>query len=47
MEWTRAEVLAELERRGVELPEQYAEGVPDSLECGMCPAPITKARSTT
>lgn len=36
--WSDAEVFAYLDGLGVELPDQYAHGVNDGLDCWFCPA---------
>ena len=36
--WSEADVYADIERHGLTLPPQYAEGYPDSIECTVCPA---------
>ncbi|MFA9950986.1 phosphoadenosine phosphosulfate reductase family protein [Dentiradicibacter hellwigii] len=42
--WTAEEVLAYCQRRRVPLPEQYATGLADSLECWNCTVRIDLAR---
>lgn len=37
-DWSDAEVFAYLDGQGVALPEQYAAGVNDGLDCWFCPA---------
>jgi 3'-phosphoadenosine 5'-phosphosulfate sulfotransferase (PAPS reductase)/FAD synthetase len=37
-EWSHADVLAYLEREGIELPRHYRDGVEDSLDCWSCTA---------
>lgn len=37
-DWSDAEVFAYLDGEGVELPDQYAAGVNDGLDCWFCPA---------
>lgn len=37
-DWSDADVLAFLAAEGVDLPEHYAAGVPDSLDCHLCTA---------
>ena len=39
-DWTDRDAFDYLERRGIELPEQYAHGVARSLECWNCTAPL-------
>lgn len=36
MDWPREDVAEAVQRRGIELPEQYAHGL-TSFECAMCP----------
>lgn len=43
-DWTEADVYAYIDRHGLELPPQYAEGYPDSIECVVCPAQIYSKR---
>ena len=44
-DWSGADVMAYVEKHGLTLPPQYAEGgYPDSLECLPCPAPMNAAR---
>lgn len=35
-DWSHADVLAYLEREGIELPRHYRDGVEDSLDCWSC-----------
>lgn len=37
-DWSDAEVFAYLDGEGVSLPDQYASGVNDGLDCWFCPA---------
>ena len=44
-DWSEADVMAYVEKHGLTLPSQYAEGgYADSLECLPCPAQMTTAR---
>lgn len=43
-DWTRGEVMRRVAFHGVPLPLQYAEGAPESLECGVCPANLDPGR---
>ncbi|PSC02697.1 hypothetical protein SLNSH_22820 [Alsobacter soli] len=43
-EWAEADVMAYIARHGLALPAQYGEGYRDSLECIVCPAPMTAQR---
>jgi hypothetical protein len=42
-DWTEAEVFAEIEAQGIELPEHYNE-VTSSLDCWNCTAEVSPAR---
>lgn len=42
--WTRGEVMRRVAFHGVPLPFQYAEGAPESFECGVCPANLDPGR---
>ena len=43
-DWSAADVFAYIERHGLELPQQYAEAYPDSIECVVCPAQVWTGR---
>ena len=43
-DWTEARVQAHVEQHALVLPEQYADGLADSLECLVCPAALRPGR---
>lgn len=43
-DWLESDVMAHIRAERLALPIQYGEGLPDSLECLACPAPISAAR---
>lgn len=42
--WSETDVFAYIEAHGLTLPQQYAEGYRDSIECLVCPAPMNAER---
>ncbi len=43
-DWAEPDVFAYIERHGLTLPPQYAQGYADSIECIACPAPMKAER---